>query len=219
MIELLVVIAVVAILASLLLPALGRARDKAGGAFCLNNLKQWGVATLLYADDHNDFLPGDGKAAPTEADLANPGYHAWYVQLAEQINAPRYVDMPWRTNASLDPGRTIWLCPQNRRRADASSTSNNLFHYCLNEHVTGTGANNRPVKLSSIRRTSMVVWLFDNGKLAAVAQQNNVHTNLHGRGAQFLFLDGHVARFGNREYWDFAANQGLTNNPGLVWIP
>ena len=64
-----------------------------------------------------------------------------------------------------------------------------------------------------------MVWLFDNGKRAAVAQQNNVHTNLHSQGAQFSFLDGHAARFRNTEYWDFTLDKGRTNNPNLVWIP
>jgi prepilin-type processing-associated H-X9-DG protein len=73
--------------------------------------------------------------------------------------------------------------------------------------------------MANIRQPSQVVWLFDNGKLAAVAQQNNVHSNLHNRGAQFVFVDGHVARFRNKEYWDFTANKGITNNPELVWIP
>jgi prepilin-type processing-associated H-X9-DG protein len=63
------------------------------------------------------------------------------------------------------------------------------------------------------------VWLFDNGRLAGVAQQNNAHTNLHSRGAHFSFLDGHVARFKNVDYWDFAAEEGRTNNPTLLWYP
>ena len=73
--------------------------------------------------------------------------------------------------------------------------------------------------MANIRQPSQVVWLFDNGKLAAVAQQNNVHSNLHNKGAQFVFVDGHVARFRNKEYWNFAGNKGITNNPELVWIP
>jgi prepilin-type processing-associated H-X9-DG protein len=131
------------------------------------------------------------------------------------MNLPRYHDMPWRTNADADLGHTIWICPSNPRR----SNGNNLFHYCLNDHVNDTGTNNRPTRMVSIQRPSATVWLFDNGKLAAVAQQNNVHTSLHNRGAQFVFLDGHAARFRNTEYWNFTTGKGITNNPELVWIP
>ncbi|TAK93152.1 MAG: prepilin-type N-terminal cleavage/methylation domain-containing protein [Verrucomicrobia bacterium] len=208
LIELLVVIAIIAILAALLLPALSRAKEKANAATCLNNLKQWGLATQLFAGENEDYLPKDG--APNGSSV-NEG---WYIDLPKVIGQLTYREVPWRTNATADPGRSIWICPSNPRR----STGTNLFHYCLNEHVNASGSGNQ-VKLVTIRLPANTVWLFDNGGLAAVAQQNNVHSNLHGVGAQFTFLDGHAARFANREYWDFAANKGRTNNPSLVWIP
>jgi prepilin-type N-terminal cleavage/methylation domain-containing protein/prepilin-type processing-associated H-X9-DG protein len=57
LVELLVVIAVIAILASLLLPAITKAKDKAKTASCANNLKQLGLLYRMYADDNNGFLP------------------------------------------------------------------------------------------------------------------------------------------------------------------
>lgn len=208
LIELLVVMAIVAILASLLLPSLSRAKTLSHGLACLNNLKQWGLATHLFAADHEDYLPKDGTPNGTST------VEGWYVDLPRTLGLRSYQDMPWHTNAALDPGRSLWICSANPRR----SNGNNLFHYCLNQHVNGAGAGQQ-IKLSAIGPVAQVVWLFDNGKLAAVAQQNNVHTNLHQGGAQFGFLDGHVARFPNKVYWDFALNQGRTNQPSLRWAP
>jgi prepilin-type N-terminal cleavage/methylation domain-containing protein/prepilin-type processing-associated H-X9-DG protein len=160
LIELLVVIAIIGVLASLLLPALSRAKAQAKGIKCVNNLRQLGVACLQYADDFEQRLPD----LYTRSWLPGPSVVAGGLWWFQTLSAGRYL-----TPFSISNG--VWRCPVvaakeisfifNTRWEGYGPVESTIIRYATNGPPDYPSLHSR--RLTEIRRTSQIWLMGDTG--------------------------------------------------------
>ena len=190
LIELLVVIAIIAILASMLLPALARSKSKAGGAQCLGQLHQIGLATLLYSDDFEGALPRSSHSALAYGQLP------WGYALAPYLIGKNFTrpDASW-TNLF----NSLYHCPKDSRQKADWSYGKSVYPELSAEE---TGGITWP-KLSSMPRPCTTVLYAEKtgGSMAdhfmahcwSQGGQPEVDMNRHERRSNYAYGDGHAA--------------------------
>jgi prepilin-type N-terminal cleavage/methylation domain-containing protein/prepilin-type processing-associated H-X9-DG protein len=186
LIELLVVIAIIAILAAILFPVFARAREKARQTSCLSNLKQVGLAVMMYTQDWDERY---------RFGWAQPSWSSFIRDYDPYIK-----------------NRQLWLCPsQSGDTACPCGYPGGLNdpqyvqgNYCFNPYTTeGWYGNMQGRKIGAVASPAEVIlcgdgrrswvhtgeWCWGNGQGGRAC--NPTIASIHNEGANFAWMDGH----------------------------
>jgi len=192
LIELLVVIAIIAILASLLLPSLARARERARRIKCLSNQRQIGIALMLYEDDYRR-LPATESQIPYYADDPRDSYlkllrayvttdKVYLCPTAKPSTVP--AEIPTTNSNTSYYGNAVVM---GRRLTDVPNPSEIIFlqETYVGVHVCGL----RPWKIDPMVENSAAdyTWWHDN-----YSYGYELYSALHDRGGNVIYTDGHA---------------------------
>lgn len=223
MVQVIVVIAIIAILASMLLPALSKARAAAQSIKCLNNLKQIGLAQAMYSIDYDDAItPQNNSTNPWFGLLSGKEIFG-----AAGPTAPGYG--PSYTNNWTTTGG--FVCPSEG--AGFGQPNFETTHYAINGILSGALLKTaRTYKVSSVYNASSTYYVMDSGLTGYYFYFSHAYTIDYRHGssdcrhngagdppaggkANAVFLDGHADTQTFREIMNVSVQRNYPDNAAI----
>ena len=216
LIELLVVIAIIGILAAMLLPVLATAKEQARAVQCRSNIKQITLATHLYANDYDQYLP-------------DPNWNAPWVRRGWLYDASSgSIPLPQKRNPLLPyQGGLLWtyikdtrtyFCPDDNTNTLAFSLRPNQLSSYIFNGVAGNQGQAPTLKVTAFRQQDAVI--FWQALETDPAEYNDGSswptqgiTRLHNKGTTLGLVDGGVIYMLTAEFYQYANAPG----PNPLW--
>ncbi|AQT66984.1 putative major pilin subunit [Anaerohalosphaera lusitana] len=234
LIELLVVIAIIALLLSIMMPALGMVKEKARAVICRSNIRQWGTLFALYTNDYNGTLP------PHWSDNRTPGNPSgtWIISMEsyygganvddEQISVCPSTKKGKETEGATDPHTWIWEETASDGRIYRNSYAINNYASSTTSGIQGlwerTGqkqSNNIPLFMEGWRwgggfserhMSDDVPPTRDEITKSVNYPTGRYLVDRHDLAINVLFMDSHVEEVGFKALWDLKWHKTYDTN-------
>lgn len=220
LIEILIVMFIISVIIGLIFPLLSRIKEKSKQAVCMSNMVQIYKCFIQYTIENDGYLPMEDNSAKNDNGDPCDG-EVWFKAVDAYIITDRLSGNQTEISAKE---RLIRVKQDPVFDTLPADDKDNTRTIKMNTQLTQGSMCRRMIE--SIRSPSKTVLLFDGrinnstvasrfeGSYGSVAQR-------HSRGANILFIDGHVERIQNGDS-DGTANEGWSNgnaNQGLIWDP
>lgn len=193
LVELLVVVAITALLVALIVPTLARAKEKSRSTQCTSNLRQWGLAFRMYADENEDRLPRRGQGVQVLFQIDRPD--DWFNALPPLLGLAPFQQLVAKSNRPVAKAQSVFICPTANDPGER-----HFLPYAMNMNLC---PRNLPTatRVSEVVRPSTVVALADSpGPYSATFPSARAYSPVprHSGRVNLLFLDGQVQGFAGK---------------------